>query len=692
MRAIDVLAAAVAVALFPLAGLAAQERPPAPGPLRPVQFPPFHERRLASGLDLVVIEHHEQPVVTATLSFPAGSAYDPPGREGLASLTAEVLTKGTRARSAEQIAAAIEGVGGELAASAGPDFLQLSTSVLSEHADLAFELLGDILQAATFPEAELELARTRYLSQLELELSQPEAVADRFFVREIYGAHPYGRRPTPASYKAITREDVRRFAAERLRPRGALLVVAGDVTPRQVEGLLARHLGAWRGAVAAAPPWPRPPAPRATDILLVHRPGSAQANIVLGNTTMPPGDPNFYALRLVTHLLGGGADSRLFLILREQKGWTYGAYAQDHRYRGLGCWQATAETRTEVADSALGELLRQVDRVRTETVPDSELANTKGFLVGSFPLSIETPNQIARQVTTAKLLGLGNDYLSRYRERLAAVTGEAARAAARTYYRRDALAIVVVGDATKLHQRLRAIAPVRLVDLEGKPLTVEDLAPKAGPLPLDRAQLVARTDSFRILLQGNPFGTQVRTLRATPDSLIYTEVVQLGPTGQQTTTVVFGASDLSVRQVDQTLAFGPQRGETHLRYAGSRVQGTATVPQPGGAPRSVSVDTALAAGTLDENAVGVIVPALPLQEGAGFVVNAFTAGEAAVRVLSLKVNAPEAVTVPAGTFQAYRVDITGGRTPIQMFVTTEAPRRVIKVVPLGTPLAVELLP
>src|SRR5204863_5364543 len=172
-----------------------------------------------------------------------------------------------------------------------------------------------------------------------------------------------------------------------------------------------------------------------TDIVLVNRPGSVQANIVIGNTTFLPTDTGYYPARIATHVLGGGSDSRLFTILREQKSWTYGSYAALRRYRGLGYWNATFEGRTEVTDSALAELLHQIDRVRTELIPDSELTAAKGFLVGSFPLTIETPSQIASQVANAKLLGLGDDYLRLYRERLSAVTALQARAAAARLFR-----------------------------------------------------------------------------------------------------------------------------------------------------------------------------------------------------------------------------------------------------------------
>src|SRR5881628_231745 len=243
-------------------------RPPKPTPLSPLQFPPFKEATLPNGLQLVVVEHHEQPVVSVALSFRAGAIYDPPGKEGLSELVAELLTKGSETRSADQIAATIEGVGGSLAASSDADFLTITADVLSDQVDLAFELLGDITLHASFPVGELELARTQALSALQVELSRPAALAARFFAKEIYGDNTYGRSPTPESFKAVLRDDVVSFAAERLRPAGALLVVAGDVTEPQVRSLVDKAFPGWHGAPPASPA-PRPvPARTATDILL----------------------------------------------------------------------------------------------------------------------------------------------------------------------------------------------------------------------------------------------------------------------------------------------------------------------------------------------------------------------------------------------------------------------------------------
>src|SRR5438445_561801 len=675
-----------------LSGQAFPTTPPKPTRLAPVRFPPFKETTLPNGLALVVIEHHEQPVVSVSLAFRAGGIVDPGGKEGLSELAAELLSKGTATRSAEQIASTIEGVGGHLSASSSEDFLTISADALSDQLELVFDLLGDVTLHSSFPTSELDLARTRSLSALALQLSQPGAVAQRVFAREIYGRNPYGRSPTRDSYRAVTAEDVTQFARERLRPGGALLVVAGDVTDTQVRDLVAKAFAGWRGTPPAGPALPAPVTRVAPDILLVHRPGSAQANIVAGNPTILPTDPVYYAGRVAAQVLGGGADSRLFLILREQKSWTYGAYASLRRYRGLGYWQATAEVRTDVADSALVELLHQIDRIRTEVIPDSELTAAKGFLVGSFPLTIETPSQIASQVANAKLLGLGDDYLRLYRERLSAVTALQGRAAAARLFRRSALAIVVVGDGAKLYDRLKAIAPVRIADVDGKALTPDDLNPPAAPLTLDPRQLESRTDSSQVVVQGRPLGFAVADITHVGDSVVYSEHAGMGNgMFDQRTTVVFSAADAAARRLDQVMIRQGTKVEGHLVYAGGRVKGNNLVPQPDGTVQQFPVDTAVPPGIVDENVAPLVGSALVLAPGQTVRLAVFTPSEVATKILTFKVGQPETVVVPAGTFQAYRVDVTGPRIPLVLYVSVDSPHRVVKQEFVGQPAVIELV-
>lgn len=662
---------------------------PSPATLAPVRFPPFTETTLPNGMTLLVVENHSQPMLSLSLSFRAGSIHDPVGKEGLAELTAQILTKGSAKHTGDQIAAMIEGVGGGLSASAGSDFFSISENVLSDHADVALGLLGEVSRTPALSADELELARTQALSALQLELSQPSSIAARFFRQTIYGKNPYGRETSEASYKAITRDDVTAFAKRYLVPSGALLVMAGDVTPAKAKAWATRIFGTWRGTPPPSTP-PMAAAAPPTQILLINRPGSVQANIILGNTTYGPLDSSYYATRVAMQVLGGGADARLFLILREAKGWTYGAYAGMNRYRGLGFWQATFEGRTAVADSALAEMLHQVDRLRTEPIPENELAAAKGFLVGSFPLTIETSDQVAGAVGNAKLLGLGNRYVQTYREHLNAITSAQAEAAAAKALKRDHLTIVVVGDAQALYDKLKVIAPVKLLDVDGHPMAPSDLNPTAGALAVDPSQIVARRDSFLFMVQGREFGTQVAEVRKTADSLVYDEALSMGPMGNQHTVVQFDPKNFTVRQVDQTGQVGGQASAIHLAYGQGRVKGNVSVPQQSGTPKAFAVDTTLAADTYDDNAITLLVPTLPLASGKTFNIGVFSSGDGQTRVLTAKVGAADTLTVPAGKFTAFKVDISGGQAPVTFYVTTTAPRRIVRIDVVGQPVSLLL--
>lgn len=665
--------------------------PPPATPLRALQFPPFREAELRNGLELVLVEDHDLPIVSISLSIPTGAVNDPPGMRGLASMVAELLTKGTTSRTAEEIAAAIEGVGGSLNASAGNDFFTVSTTVLTEHADLAVELLSDVVLNATFPEEELELARTRALSALRLEKSDPGAIADRYFMRAVYGEHPYGLRETETSVEAITAQAVRHFAQEQLRPDGTLLVIAGDLTLDQARNLARRHLGEWRGRVPARS-YGSPPVPRPTEILLVHRPGSEQSNIMVGNLGIRARDPNAYPARVFNRVLGGGADARLFLILREEKGWTYGSYSSVNSRYDVGTFEATAEVRTNVTDSALVEMLHQLRRVRTELIPDSELTNAKAYLTGVFPLTIQTPQQVAGQVSQQKRMGLGDDYLERYRERLASVNAGQAREAAARLIQPDSAVIVVVGDGGQIYDKLTPIAPVRIIDVDGNPLTPDDLVATASEVAYDHAQLQPRRDSLHITVQGNVFGGMVTQVVQEEDALVYTSQTAVPLMGMnQETRVRMDAATLEVRSVDQAAQLQGQSGETHLTVRDDRITGHAQTPQPGGVLKEADIDTALSTGLLVTDQIQVLMPALPLAQGESFTLNVLDTEDGSIKPYTITVDGVEEVVVPAGTFSSFRLSVAGGDENFTFYVSQEPPRRIVKWEIVGQPVVFELV-
>ncbi len=682
--ALTIALAALAAASLPLAAQEYPRTPPPPGPVTPAAFPPIQEATLPNGLRILVVENRRQPTVSLNLAFPAGGIHDPAGKEGLAEMVAGLLTKGAGTRTAEEIAATIEGVGGSLGAGAGADFLSVNAGILTPNLPLAFELLADVVMRPRFPEQEVSLLRTQTLSGLQVELSQPGPIASRAFARALYGDHPYGRSTTPASVRAITRDDLVAFHGARLRPGGALLVLAGDINLAEARRLATEAFRGWSGRPPAPPAAGSFPAGSATEIVLVHRPGSVQSNILVGNLTYPPDDPRLYANAVGNRVLGGGADSRLFLILREQKSWTYGAYSSFARRRAMGFFNASAEVRTEVTDSALREMLVQLERIRTEPVLADELDAAKGALVGSFPLSIETAEQVAGAVANARLYGLPDDYIQTYRVKLAAVTPEEIREAARTTIRPDAAVIVVVGDGTRIHDALRAIAPVRIVDPEGKPLTPADLSARAAPLAVDATRLTARSDSFTIMLQGNPLGFLSARLEKTPDGFRYLEHTRIAAFVEQRTEITLDAA-FRQQKVSQTGTVQGQQTSIEVTFAGGRATGSARTPTPEGI-QAVEIDTTVAAGVLDDNLLQPVMPTLAWAPGARWTFPVFSSASGETREVTLSVTGTESVTTPAGTVESFRAELTGGPQPVTFWVSVAAPHVIQKIAIAGTPV------
>lgn len=687
-----VAAGSLAAAALSLAStsLAAQAppfptRPPAPLPLEPAQFPPFAETILPNGMRVIVVMSQKQPVLSLTLAVPGGAFFDPAGRTGTAEMVAGLLTKGAGNRTADQISATIEGVGGSLSASAGQDFLTVSSAVLTNDKRVAFELLADAALRPTFPAAELELLRTQTLSALALAKSQPGTIAARAFAKGIYGEHPYGRAADEVSVKAISHDDLVAFHQARMRPNQALLVIAGAIDTAEARLLATETFGAWGGVAQGAPVTRAAPQRARTEILLVHRPGSVQSNIVVGNTTWMATDARGYALSIANQVLGGASDSRLFTILREQKGWTYGAYSGVDRRRGLGSFSATAEVRTDVTDSALVELLAQVRRMGAQPVPVDEFDRQKQTIVGRFPLQVETADGVASQVATARLLGLANDYVQTYRQRVSAVTVQQAQAAARQAMRADAALIIVVGDATKIADRLKAIAPVAIVDVDGKPITLDDLGPKTIALDIDRARLAPASDSFAVLVQGNPFGYQVSSLEREGDGWLYKERSQLATVISQQTEVRI-AADLTPRGTEQSGRFQGQEMKLSVTYANGTASGEGMTPGAQGMTPVKYAAVALPAGTVEDNVLQGLLPYFKWAPGAKIQVSVLQTGKGTVAVYTYEVVGEETITVPMGAVETYKVSLTGGEAPGNYWIERAPAHRVIKFGPVGQPV------
>jgi zinc protease len=665
---------------------ARSQTPPAALAERPLQFPEFRETRLPNGLPMIIVEQRGQPVVNINLYVRSGSASDPAAHAGRAGMVGDLLTQGTQSRSAQQIAETIEGVGGRLTASAGGDWLSVGSTVLSEHLPLAFDLVSDVSLRPTFPEREFDTIRRRTLSALQAQMGQPGAIAQRRFLSEVYGEHPYGISPVPATVEGLDRQDLIAFHREHFTPGNALLVVSGDVRASEVEALAARHFGDWQGTGAATRAFPSIPARDQARIYLVHRPGSVQSNIWIGHVGITPDHQDYFPLQVLNKILGQGTDARLFQILREQKGWTYGAYSRFTRPQDVGYFAASAEVRTEVTDSAVAEMMHQLRRLRDEPVPAEEFNAAVSFLAGSFPLRIETPGQVASQVAQARLLGLPVEDVTAFRERILAVTPADVQRVAREHVRPEQAAIVVVGDATRVLAGLEPIAPIVLYDVEGARIERSALEVRGSTERFDATRLRPMSMTYQMLVQDNPMGTGTYRVARDGGDWVVTSLVD-SPVMRQEGEVRFGATDFAPRSSSMEMQQGQTRMVVDLNVVDGRVTGQLQLPPQAGGERDVDVE--LVPGMLLPGMDQFVLAAADLTEGRTITLPMFDPASGAVSNVNFRVSGSESVTVPAGTFETLRLEASGPQ-PMTLYLRGDAPHILIRQDFAGAPISLVL--
>lgn len=664
-------------------------QPPAPLAPKPMVFPKYHERTLSNGARVVVVEDHEQPIVSLSVNIRGGHSMDPAGKSGVAALTAELLNKGTTTRSALEIAEAIDFVGGTLSASVGADWTTVNASVLTDFMDTALELMADVVLHPTFPEEEFAVEVQRTLSGLQVEVSQPAAIASRRFMAEIYGKHPYGASMTTESVQAITRDDLAAFHRDHFRPNNALFVVAGDVNADDVVRRLEERFGSWQAGTSVRAEMPAPPARTAREIVLVHKPGTVQAVFRIGHLLPEATHPDWLALDVTNQVLGGGTTGWLFRVLRGEKGYTYGAYASTSKRPGPSYFLASAEVRNEVADSAFVEFFRLIENLRNEPIPEEDLRAAKEYMTGTFPLTMETPQQVASQLAWARLLGLPADYLATYRDRVAAVRADEVRRVAREHIRPDQAVVVVVGDATVLYEKLEPFGPIRLVDVSGKVLDKADIEVQGASTTLSGAAIRPMTLVYQTLFQGMPvLDVTTETVRETIGGVDAFRMTTSGSGAGMAMSfeVAFAADDLRSLYSKGRQQMGPQVFEYDLALEGGKVTGTITGPD--GASREVSLDAV--PGILLPNMSDPVVWAADLAPGKKLTFPAVNAMTGTIGSLTVEVVGETTVSVAAGEFEVYELQASEGGQTVRLFVTKDAPHVTVKQEFAGQPVTLEL--
>jgi zinc protease len=442
-----------------------------PPPLqpRPLNLPVHFEARLPNGLGLVVVEDKRLPLISFRLAFRSGDANDPPALPGLSDMMTHLLTEGTATRSSREIAEQVERLGATLTVGSGSDFTTVAASSLSIYAEEILELLAEVTLSPSFPQNEIDLARENTKQLLIQQRAQPNFLASERLAQVMFGEHPYARvSPTPESLDALSREAFVRFRESTFIPNNAVMIIVGDVESDSIVAQVEQLLGGWKPGELPDLNFPALPKRAARAAYLVDRPGSAQSNIVIANQGITRTSPDYFPMLLMHTVLGANASSRLFMNLREEKGYTYGAYSNLDARRLAGTFRATAEVRTPVTGASLHEFFYELNRVRDEVVSDEEIKNAKSYLTGVFPIRIETQDGLTDQLVSIRMYDLPDDYLQTYRDQINAVTADDIQRVAQEYVRPEEAVIVIVGDAAETSEQLKPYSEaLELYDTEG---------------------------------------------------------------------------------------------------------------------------------------------------------------------------------------------------------------------------------
>jgi zinc protease len=459
-----------------LGGLYVQPKPkPDPG----FKLPQIQRRKLSNGLEVLIVEHHELPVVNMNLVLRTGGAADPQGSAGLASLTSALIDEGTKSRSALDISNQLAAIGASLGTGADLDNSSINLLTLSKHLDRALEIYSDVITNPSFPENELELQRKTRLATLMQRRDDANAIAGVVYASLLYGRnHPYGHPSVgdEQSLGAIKNNDIMRFYETFYRPNNAALIVVGDVKPATLMPKLERAFANWKRGDVPTVNIEVPPMRDKATLYLVDKPGAAQSVITIGQIGLPRSTPDYFPLLVMNTMLGGQFTSRVNMNLREDKGYTYGARTSFDYRRSAGPFAASAGVQTAVTKESVFEFMKELRGIRGERpVSPEEVEFSKQSIIRGFPRGFETPVQIANRLTDIVLYNLPDDYFNNYIARVRGVTLADINRVANRYLDPSRMTILVVGDRKVIEPGLRSLTGVgttiTFVDPEGRPST-----------------------------------------------------------------------------------------------------------------------------------------------------------------------------------------------------------------------------
>jgi zinc protease len=433
---------------------------PTPGAPRAYAFPTFTTHALPNGLRVVIAPVRKLPLVTVLALVDAGSAADPVGQDGVAQLTARLLTEGTGTLTGAALTELVESMGSTLDAGADWDSSVVKLTTLSSRLSEALALLARVLTEPALPEDEFERLRTERLADLLQQRSEPRSLADEALSQVLYAPDARYSRPdggTERSVKALTIESVRAFYAARYSPQATTVVLVGDLSQDEGMAMVRRLLGDWSGAPPAAYPRADLALSGARGIRIVRKADAPQSELRVGHVGPPRLTPDYFPLVLCNAILGGLFSSRLNLNLREEHAYTYGAHSGVDWRRGNGPFSMEAAVQSDVTAAAVKEILAEFDRIRNEPVSESELSLAHSYLDGVFPIRFETTGAIASALASQAIYQLPTDYYDTYRENIRKVSATDIQRVAQAHFHPDRLQVVAVGDPELISAPLAAL-------------------------------------------------------------------------------------------------------------------------------------------------------------------------------------------------------------------------------------------
>lgn len=441
-----------------------------------VKLPQIQKATLSNGLQVLLVEDHELPVVAMNLVIQTGSAADPLDKPGIASMTADLLDEGTKNRTSLQIAEALEFIGADLSVRSGTDGSFITVNSMAKHLETAFDVFADVLLNPTFPQKEFDRLKEQRLTSLLQQKDRAPTIASLAFNKIVYGAnHPYGNDPSgnEQSVKALTIDDLSNFYNKYYRPNNATLIVVGDIKLGALKDLIGKKLESWKSSASPAVAFPATPSIDKRRVYLVDKPGAAQSEVRIGSPAAARDTPDYFPLLIANRVLGGQFTSRLNLNLREKHGYTYGARSGIQFSKQPGPFVASAGVFTAKTDSSLIEFIYEIDKLHAEGATAEELEFIKKGLTGSFALSFETAAQIAGALQNIVLYGLPERYYETYLQKINDVSLDEVKRACAKYFDSSHMAVVVVGDmkTTKAGIENLKLGETVISDTEGKALT-----------------------------------------------------------------------------------------------------------------------------------------------------------------------------------------------------------------------------